>query len=102
MAAVTDSVITVTTDDGDVEIAVDEATEITVTKEADTGAIAVGLCLTATGDDDDSGTVAATTIALSDAGDEGCRTGGGMGGGGAPPGADGGPDQGADEPATDG
>lgn len=65
-------------------VTVDGSTTYTTTVTADSSAIAVGLCVTAIGEADSSGQVAATSLALSEAGDSGCSTGfgGGMPGGG--------------------
>jgi hypothetical protein len=66
-------------------ITVDDATTYTSTVAADATAIAVGRCVTAQGESDSSGQVAATALVLSDATDDGCSTGFG-GRGGTPPG----------------
>jgi hypothetical protein len=93
VTAVDGSTITVETTDQDgtttsETVTVDDSTTYTTTVDADSSAIAVGLCVTAQGESDDSGQVAATSLALSEAGDEGCSTGfGGQGGfGGGMPG----------------
>lgn len=72
-------------------VTVDDSTTYTTTVDADATAIAVGRCVVAQGDSDDSGKVAATSLVLSDAGDDGCSTG--FGGRGGMPGQ-GGDDQG--------
>ncbi len=74
-------------------VTVDDATTYTTTADADATAIAVGRCVVAQGESDDSGKVAATSLALSDAGEDGCSTGFG-GRGGMPGGQGGGDDQG--------
>lgn len=74
-------------------VTVDDATTYTTTAGADATAITVGRCVVAQGESDDSGKVAATSLALSDAGDDGCSTGFG-GRGGMPGGQGGGDDQG--------
>lgn len=74
-------------------VTVDDATTYTTTADADATAITVGRCVVAQGESDDSGKVAATSLALSDAGDDGCSTGFG-GRGGMPGGQGGGDDQG--------
>jgi hypothetical protein len=86
-------------DSGATTITVDDATTYTTTVAADASAISVGRCVTAQGEADDSGQVAATSLVLSDAGEEGCSTGlGGRGGsGGAMPGA---PDAGSSDAGT--
>lgn len=56
-------------------------TTITMTEDVDSSAIKVGLCMTAQGDQDDAGAVAATTITLSPKTDDSCGGGFGMGGG---------------------
>lgn len=73
-------------------VTVDDATTYTTTVDADATAIAVGRCVVAQGDSDDSGKVAATSLVLSDAGDDGCSTG--FGGRGGMSGQGGGDDQG--------
>ncbi|RIJ71356.1 hypothetical protein D1871_14210 [Nakamurella silvestris] len=78
----TDSTVTVTSD-----------TTYTATVAAKSSALEVGQCATAVGTADDSGAVAATTITLSKATDQGCsvrrggRQGGFGGAGGQAPGA---------------
>lgn len=65
-------------------VTVDDATTYTTTVAADASALAVGRCVAAQGEADDSGRVAATSLTVSDAGDEGdegcgvARRGGGM------------------------
>lgn len=66
-------------------VTVDDATTFTRTVAADATAIAVGRCVTAQGEADSSGQVAATSLTLSDATDDGCSTGfSGRGGAGFP------------------
>jgi len=66
-------------------LTVDDATAFTSTVAADATAIAVGRCVTAQGEADSSGQVAATSLTLSDATDDGCSTGfGGRGRAGLP------------------
>lgn len=57
-------------------------TEVTTTVESDESALDVGRCVTVQGDSDDSGTVAATALTVTDAVDGECETGmrGGFGG----------------------
>jgi hypothetical protein len=81
VASVSDSGLTVTTDDGSTDVPVGTDTSITGTEAADQAAIAVGLCLTAQGAADDAGGFDATSITVSAKGDDGCSSGfGGMGG----------------------
>lgn len=91
VTAVDATTITVEATDGTTStITVDDATTYTATVAADASAITVGRCVTAQGEADSSGQVAATSLLLSDATDDGCSTGfGGMGGGmgGGRPGA---------------
>ncbi|MET0433825.1 MAG: DUF5666 domain-containing protein [Cellulomonas sp.] len=68
-------------------ITVDAATTFSSTVAADATAIAVGRCVTAQGEADSSGQVAATSLTLSDATEAGCSTG--FGGRGGPGGAGG-------------
>jgi hypothetical protein len=86
-------------DSGTATITVDDATTYSTTVAADASAMSVGRCVTAQGEADDSGQVAATSLVLSDAGEEGCSTGlGGRGGsGGGMPGA---PDAGSADAGT--
>lgn len=75
-------------------ITVDDATTYTTDADADATAITVGRCVSAQGEADDSGQVAATSLRLSDPGDDGCTqvmAGRGSFGGGlqAPGGTDG-------------
>lgn len=60
-------------------ITVDSTTTYTATEASDASAIAVGLCATAQGEDDTSGGMTATSIVLSDAGENGCSGPGGIG-----------------------
>jgi hypothetical protein len=53
-------------------VEVDAETVVTATVAADASAIAVGLCASVRGETDTRGGMTATTIALSDAGDDGC------------------------------
>lgn len=76
---------TITVEPGDdaavATVTVDDATTYTSTVTADATAIAVGRCVTAQGESDSSGQVAATALVLSDATDDGCSSGfGGPGG----------------------
>ena len=81
VASVSDSGLTVTTDDGSTDVPVGTDTSITGTEAANQAAIAVGLCLTAQGAADDAGGFDATSITVSAKGDDGCSSGfGGMGG----------------------
>ncbi len=65
------------------EVALTSETTVTGTVDATTADIATGLCVTAVGEADDAGGYDATSLALSDADEDGeCSTGfGGMGGG---------------------
>lgn len=85
VTAVDGSTITVESADGTTAtLTVDDATTYTVTVSADATAVTVGRCVTAQGEADSSGQVAATSLVLSDATDAGCSTGfggGGFGGG---------------------
>lgn len=56
-------------------VTVDGSTTYSTTADADATAITVGRCVVAQGESDDSGKVAATSLVLSDAGDDGCSTG---------------------------
>lgn len=92
VTAVSGSTITVQTTDADganatSDITVDDSTTYTKTVSADSSALVVGACVTVMGESDDSGAVAATTLAVSEAGDSGCSTGFGGPGGGQRPGA---------------
>lgn len=72
-----------------VTVTVDGSTTYSTTKAADSSALAVGKCVTATGQANDTGTVAATRIAVSDPENGQCGgfgTFGGPGGAGAAPG----------------
>ncbi len=93
VTAVSASSITVETTDADgasssTEVSVDDSTSYTSTAGADSSALAVGACVTAQGEADDSGAVTATSLTVSEAGEDGCSTGfggaqggpGGMGG----------------------
>ncbi|MDJ0377619.1 ABC transporter permease [Cryobacterium sp. PH31-L1] len=90
VTAVTATEITVdlTDTDGVVtseSMTVDGATSYTKTSASDSSAVAVGLCATAQGEADDSGSFAAAAVALSVTGDDGCVSamagpGGRMGG----------------------
>ncbi|MFV0285350.1 MAG: hypothetical protein ACK5IM_03040 [Demequina sp.] len=86
VTAAADGTLTVEDSDGEAtEVVTSDETTITGTEETDTSAIEVGLCMTANGESDSSGGYDATTIALSEATDEGCTSGfggGGMGMGG--------------------
>lgn len=84
VADVDGSTLTVTTEDGDVELALADDAVVTVSSAGDGDDVVVGLCATASGEDDGAGTVAATTISLSEAGDDGCTAFGGGGFGGRP------------------
>ncbi|HEY0188691.1 MAG TPA: hypothetical protein VGC67_14465 [Cellulomonas sp.] len=95
VTAVDASTITVETTDQDgttstSTVTVGDSTTYTTTVAADSSAITVGRCVTAQGEADDSGQVTATSLTLSDAGDEGCSTsaGGQSGFGGGQPGAE--------------
>ncbi|MFF1530662.1 hypothetical protein [Cellulomonas sp. NPDC058312] len=84
VTAVDGSTITVDSDGTSATITVDDATTYTTTVAADSGALTVGRCVTAQGEADSSGQVAATVLLVSDAGEDGCTTGfGGRGPDGA-------------------
>ena len=85
--------LTVEDTDGETTaVLVGDDTAITGTEEAGTDAIAVGMCMTATGEADDAGGYDAAEISLFAAGDDGCVTMTGFGGqGGMPGGREGGP-----------
>ncbi|MGA1836097.1 DUF5666 domain-containing protein [Herbiconiux sp. 11R-BC] len=93
VTAVSGSTITVqtTASDGTIsssEVTVDSSTSYTKTETADSTALVVGKCVTARGEADSSGAVAATSLTVSTAGDSGCSTGAGPGGfGGQRPGS---------------
>ena len=77
VTAVTATSITIESTDADGAVAsetvtVDDTTSYTTTSASDSSAVAVGLCATAQGEADDSGSFAATAVALSIAGDDGC------------------------------
>jgi hypothetical protein len=80
----------------DVTVNVTSATTYTKTVTADASALVVGACVAAQGKADDTGAVAATSIAVSKAGPNGCTggfrggRGGGFGGGGGQGGGNGG------------
>jgi hypothetical protein len=80
----------------DVQVTVSPSTTYEKTQSADATALKVGECAVATGQSDDTGAVTATTISLSQAGPNGCTSGGRRGGnGGATGGATGGASGGA-------
>lgn len=56
-------------------VTVSDATTYTTSVTTDASAVAVGLCVQAQGEQDDSGRMTATSLALSEAGDDGCSTG---------------------------
>jgi hypothetical protein len=64
-----DDAVTTTT------VEVSDATTYTTTATADASAVVVGRCVTAQGETDDSGQVAATSLVLSEPSDDGCSTG---------------------------
>jgi hypothetical protein len=66
-----------------VTVTLGSAAAVTGTAKATSADAKVGTCATATGKADPSGTVAATAIALSAKGADGCTTGFGRGGPGA-------------------
>ncbi|UJP39931.1 hypothetical protein [Cellulomonas palmilytica] len=71
-------------------VVVDGSTTVTTTTVGDASAFEVGRCATVRGEADDSGKVAATSVAVSTPGDDGCSTGfGGFGGFGGMPGTGG-------------
>lgn len=83
VTAVSGRTLTVETTDPDggtatETVETDADTAVTATIAADSSAIAVGLCATVRGETDSRGGMTATTIALSDAGEDGCavRVGG--------------------------
>lgn len=92
VTAATDGVLTVESDFGDdaetttSDVTITAETTATGTVAATTADIATGLCVTAAGEADDAGGYDATSLALSDADENGeCSTGfGGFPGGGAP------------------
>jgi Domain of unknown function (DUF5666) len=68
----------------DVQVTVDGSTTYTKAESASASALKVGECVTANGQADSTGAVTATTIAISQAGPNGCTVGGGrQGNGGA-------------------
>ncbi|MET0191475.1 MAG: hypothetical protein ABW212_20915 [Pseudonocardia sediminis] len=87
VTAVDGSTITVDSDGAAATITVDDATTYTTTVAADSAALTFGRCVTAQGEADSSGQVAATSLLVSDAGDAGCSTGFGGGGQGGPGGS---------------
>lgn len=60
----------------EVQVTVDSGTTYQKSTSADAGALKVGECVAATGQTDDTGAVTARTIAISQAGPEGCAVGG--------------------------
>ena len=73
ITAVDGTALTVTPEEGDpVTVSLDDATTVTGTRATDSSALAVGLCVRAQGEADDVGGFAATELALSTPGDEGC------------------------------
>ncbi|MFD2421552.1 DUF5666 domain-containing protein [Amycolatopsis pigmentata] len=60
----------------DVQVTVDSGTTYGKTASADASALKVGECVAATGQTDDTGAVTARTIAISQAGPNGCTVGG--------------------------
>lgn len=90
VTAVDGSTITVDADGTVATITVDDATTYTTTVAADAGALTVGRCVTAQGESDSSGQVAAISLLVSDAGADGCSAGFGGGFGGRGPGGPGG------------
>ena len=90
VTALTATTITVESTDVDgvvssATVTVDDSTSYTRTSAADASALAVGLCASAQGEADDTGSFAASAVALSVAGDDGCVSamagpGGRMGG----------------------
>ncbi|WP_290802960.1 hypothetical protein [Herbiconiux sp.] len=94
VTAVSGTTITVQTTSADgttstTDVTVDGTTTYSTTKTADASALVVGACVLAQGESDSSGTVAATSLAVSEAGDSGCSTGFGAGPGGQRPGGTG-------------
>jgi Domain of unknown function (DUF5666) len=83
VTAVTASGFTVHATQGDTTVNVTSATTYTKTVTADASVLVVGACVAAQGKTDDTGAVAATSIAVSKAGPNGCTGGfrGGRGGG---------------------
>jgi len=66
-------------------VTVSDGTTVTTTVTVDANAVEKGLCAAVRGDADDSGAVAATSVSLSEPGDDGCtRLGGWSGGPGGP------------------
>ncbi|MGD8169829.1 DUF5666 domain-containing protein [Herbiconiux sp. P16] len=57
------------------EVTVDDSTSFTRTESTDSSALVVGACVTAMGEADDKGSVVATSLAVSTAGDNGCSAG---------------------------
>ncbi|MCS5717054.1 DUF5666 domain-containing protein [Herbiconiux sp. CPCC 205763] len=69
------------------EVTVDDSTAFTRTESTDATALVVGACVTAMGEADDKGSVAATSLAIEAAGADGCSAGfGARGPGGGAPG----------------
>jgi len=80
VSAVDDLTITVevTSPDGSTgtaTVTVDDATAYTRTATSDASAVAVGQCVLAQGEADDSGAVTATSVTVSTPGDDGCSSG---------------------------
>lgn len=61
-------------------VATSDATVVTTTAVADSSALVVGVCADVQGEADTSGGMAATSITVSDPGDDGCTARGGFGG----------------------
>ncbi|WP_147572743.1 hypothetical protein [Cellulomonas massiliensis] len=99
VTAVDGTTLTVATtqgdDEGSASVTVSSATAWTTTATASASAVETGLCASVRGEADDSGAVAATSVSLSEPGDDGCSTGlrggfpGGRGGSGQQGGQDG-------------
>lgn len=102
VTAVDGTTLTVATtqgdDEGSASVTVSSATAWTTTATASASAVEKGLCASVRGEADDSGAVAATSVSLSEPGDDGCSTAlrGGFPGGRGGPGQQGGPQDGQD------
>jgi hypothetical protein len=81
VATVSADSITVTGTDGAATVVTATAADITGTAPADSSAIVVGMCMTATGESDDVGGYDATAISVFTKGDSGCVAAGAFGAG---------------------
>lgn len=85
-ADATSLTVTTTADGTESEqtVTIDDATVFSVQRSAGSEDVEAGLCVSAQGETDDAGGLAATTLTLSEPGDEGCVAAGAGGFGGGP------------------